>query len=1221
MHIEKQYIKGKANVDFIEKQYNYYEIIDTPFMLFGDENKIFENYLVQEKYLFYTEEFYESCLSKVKKEKVVLIKGKQGSGKTTLSLKIANVLKSADIIDNIYYLGSPSEWNLMLQWISTICKRNEQSNNHNRNLWIIDNLHRIGILETDFPDASIFKDDFCICTTRNLNELSYNSYGAISMGISKKQIIMRLIDNKLFFQHIVHLFPQQAISKQQTDRLFDISGGDLSLVTFLQANKKINGLLNGNISDDFMDVVLADVYDFYFKQGKIQKEYLRKSNYEDTIRILNIAQLDYALPLSLQNEACETVLSQYCFTNSYNHIEFEHASLAELLSVSICAKNEWNYEQQFFLSVDWALGNLIEPLLKVKALPNRINSFLQALYRYCFIFYKSSNLYLDNFLVFDEQLRRFIEGNIVYISCDTWNIILNRTSKNDFYFRLFINFAKSDLFAKSLVNCNNYNLSFLETFFPVFEIEVIERNLINEIKILENGLWSSDNGFLELFPALTVGSALEFLEQISVEQMKNYLLNSHDGLHGFSLKMKKISDIVRQKLEDILFSCNFYKEMIEIISLPSYFLLIQFSNEKLRVYLENEIQTKDEIINILINNTIENNWGIRYVGICLENIKRENDVLYQIIEDKIGVDGYIFLIENCGTISDFVRILKAVKASTRQEIVLKFPHNSQRINSLLIKALDQSVGIGILFRTFFEFKRDDYSLLVDFEKILGQDFYITIIKESCALPRLLELINSSSQNMQQFLMEFLQNNPKSFQEIISRTIVDDVSIGTITLTIRNMRKEYGELYETIESMIGAIGYLRLTRSLGNIPLLCNLLACLSLEVQNELLMELEKHPEILKELLEKSIHDKVSIKTFSLYLRELSRNSYDIFCRFEKLLDIEIYLRLLDASGDILDLAKIMQNVSDNIRIKIMDYFIVNPSLIQSLVNRAVSDHKSLGTFALSLRKLKAGEDDIIKTFEKSVGTKGYLALIENLGTIPIMARIFQYSSEEMALKILQELETDNSILDIILKRTIDTKNSIGTLDLALQFYRRSMVGFLERFDALLTVDGYIALFENCNPNAITILRIMACSTLSDDMVYYWKQNYDLWINLKNNIRLTPTLLNNFHQDLWAAEKLKNYNFFNFLEESINIDEWIKWFSYGATIDEFVLIMRQFSQRFAQMVADEIIKNDPEVIVKIYNIKYQRKQYKRLPGVENALLGIKRYNEQLFKLIQDSLEL
>ncbi|MDX2300877.1 MAG: hypothetical protein NW204_14235, partial [Xanthomonadaceae bacterium] len=117
----------------------------------------------------------------------------------------------------------------------------------------------------------------------------------------------------------------------------------------------------------------------------------------------------------------------------------------------------------------------------------------------------------------------------------------------------------------------------------------------------------------------------------------------------------------------------------------------------------------------------------------------------------------------------------------------------------------------------------------------------------------------------------LEHNPDQVTDLIERTIQRQRSIGTLDLTLRELRmdSERRALGERLERAIGGPAFLRLIAANGSVFELFSILKQTSAALAEAMLTALEHNPDQVTDLIERTIQSQRSIGTLSLALREL----------------------------------------------------------------------------------------------------------------------------------------------------------------------------------------------------------------------------------------------------------------------------------------------------------------------------------------------------------------
>ena len=161
-------------------------------------------------------------------------------------------------------------------------------------------------------------------------------------------------------------------------------------------------------------------------------------------------------------------------------------------------------------------------------------------------------------------------------------------------------------------------------------------------------------------------------------------------------------------------------------------------------------------------------------------------------------------------------------------------------------------------------------------------------------------------------------------------------------------------------------------------------------------------------------------------------------------------------------------------------------------------------------------------------------------------------------------------------------------------------------------------MFSKCNTNTIAILRIMACSSLSDSLVDIMYANIDVWVESRNYISETSrTIMKEFNSDLFYARKKGRRKFFDFVKDAVSIEEWLAWIRQGATLEEAVLIIKNLPLSTAMRIANAWLQDYNEVIEDICFVEQQRDNKRVIDSqiVNHAIISIGNYNQQLSVLL------
>lgn len=871
--------RDNAKTYNIDTQNNYYIAnAGSAFVSAQDckEEKLYES--VKDS-LYYEKDYISSIISVIVSKHSILIQGEQGSGKSILAFKIAEQMKERGLITSSYYLNPPSDWNTIKQWIQSIHFQGKMNHSENVHLWIIDNLHKIPDGVEAFPDSSVWGSDFCICCTRDLNQVLSGNDVYFEMSLDTEQVIRRKIDERLFYKCYNALRPGK-IGRSESDLLYRYIGGNLAILRYLIRNGKLEFPLIDLKKEDFID--FHNIYNSYLRVGK--ENVISKDNLPDILKMLFLSQIDFSIPFYMECTGWQETLKDIYFRNADYALEIEHASLAELLTVSICKEYNIEYHTFFTDCLHWALSKLIYDRVSEEHQRRQVNEFLQLLFGHKFVL--SHNQILMEILSDDENLCNFLKENLALISCSTWNEILEIVKEDSQIKNVFCNFATSSEFVDGLMKNSDYNFEFIRDKLSQAELEAVETHLLSHASALLEYVVSHENEvcLLHLLRSLSDETAIRFLELLPASDFVKLLSENNNGLRAWS--------------------SYYYK-----------------AGEKIQ----------------------------------------------NVLDTRISIDDYRNIFINGASINGFVHLLSVATDQLKEE-------------------------------------------------------------------------------------------------------------------------------------------------------LCQLLSA----------------------------------------------------------------------------------------------------DLVDKLIRNTIDKSYSIGTLGLGLRELKKESHEALRSFERAVGAEGYEQLLSAQGSIPVLMCLIRHSSEAMRKELSERLELKPEVVKKLLVKTIEEGKSIGSLNCYLRALGTMDYSSLRILENLIGVNGYLSLFSACNTNSITILRIMACSCISDFLVDAICTNMDIWDESKNYISDNScTILRDFNYDLYYAQKKERRKFFGFLQTVVSSEEWVDWMRRGATLEEVILIIINLPLNVARQICNILWDNYDEMIKDFHFVERQRKDKKTVDPqvVKRGIDRFKNYNFELSEAI------
>lgn len=1206
--------KDNANVKNIGNQFNYCFIgfEGTPFVpsLECKEGKYYESV---KNSLYYPPQYLDRVISVLEEEHSILIQGEQGSGKSILAFHIAERMKEQGIIVSAHYLNPPSDWIAIKQWIQSMHYQERGCRSEGAHLWIIDNLHRIPGAVEDFPDSSVWEHDFCVCCTRDLNGLPDENENWLQPVLSRKQIFKRNIDKKTFLK-CYHALTGNRIGRHESDYLYQYIGGNLAMLRYVTKSGNLPKSLIDWRNEQFID--FNNIYMNYFGFGAAGR--ITRDNLNDVLKMLFLSQIDFSIPFYLQLNVCQTVLKDLYFETSDMELEMEHATLAELLTACICSKYKLNDRNVFTECLHWTLSNLADSRLNELEQLRQINVFLRSLCCYKFILNQNQTLY--EVILYDKCFLNFLENNKGIISLSVWKMIMKIVEGNSDVNAIFHDFAKSPLLLDTMKLNSDYDFRFFRSRLSQDELEKVETMLLFHTEAIMKYILDSENEacFMHLLLSLSEKNAVRFLEQLRSCDLVRILCCNQNGLILFAQCYSRLEGNVKNIL-DVKLSIDDYRNILmNGASISGFAYLMSVATDSLREELCSILDIWPELAEVLVNKAVDEGQSIGMLNMSLRELKSDSTEALEAFEKAIGIKGYERLLENQGTVSILAYFIR-YSSTKMQKDLSEMLENCPNLAEILVdRTLVKGQSIGTLDLSLRDLKDNCIETLETFERAIGIKGYERILEDQGTIPILIRLIQHSSEKMRQNLSSMLKNRPDLVDTLVQKTVTEGNSIATLNLSLRELKRESVEVLETFESAIGIKGYERLLEAQGTIPVLAHLIEHSSVGMRKELSGMFAARPDLAEILVDRTVVEGSSMGSLSLSLRELKSESIEVLEIFERTIGVKGYERLLETQGTIPVLVYLIRYSSTEMQKELSSMLKDRPELVETLTKETVIKESSLGTFNLSLRDLKRKSIETLELFESVIGVKGYEQLLEVRGTIPILIRFIQYSSPEMQKELVELLNGRPELVKILVKRTVKEGSSIGTLNVSLRALGKECDSSLSILEILIGVDGYFEMFSKCNANSIAILRIMACSSISDFLVDKMYANIDVWNESKSYIpEESHTILKEFERDLLYAKKKGRKKFWDFINDMVTIEEWLAWIKQGAILEEAVFILKDLPLSIAKNIADAWLKNNDEMMEGLRSARQHRNTIWTYESkmVNNMIMKINNYNHQLFALV------
>lgn len=298
-----------------------------------------------------------------------------------------------------------------------------------------------------------------------------------------------------------------------------------------------------------------------------------------------------------------------------------------------------------------------------------------------------------------------------------------------------------------------------------------------------------------------------------------------------------------------------------------------------------------------------------------------------------------------------------------------------------------------------------------------------------------------------------------YRELVDRKVSDGTALKILLVNssaqfLTFIKREYPSWYSSLQTQFANHGLRQLIEKVGFRSLLRTLA---SFGGQRDFILDSaldSLSDDQLDGVIERTIDSRLSISNVGWELRELKSTNPSLLEIFERKMSAARYIRLIVATGTVLELFKIVEHsslpmVEDLIRT-------LNDEGLDNLIDETISRNRSIGTIHFTLRDLKDANPVILEKLEQRIGARNYLRLIKSAGTIFELFRLIQYSSLRMAAQVIETL--DDKTLDILIKRTVATDRSIGTLSLTLWELKRNDPEQLKKLEQRISAERYLYL-------------------------------------------------------------------------------------------------------------------------------------------------------------------
>jgi AAA domain len=225
-------------------------------------------------------------------------------------------------------------------------------------------------------------------------------------------------------------------------------------------------------------------------------------------------------------------------------------------------------------------------------------------------------------------------------------------------------------------------------------------------------------------------------------------------------------------------------------------------------------------------------------------------------------------------------------------------------------------------------------------------------------------------------------------------------------------------------------------------------------------------------MIQRTIDSKRSIGTIPFALRELKKTDKALLKQLEQKIGAIRYLKLIAESGTVFELFMILQYSS--IAEELIES--LDETFLDDLIEKTIKSKRSIGAIDLTLFELKKTDEDLLKQLEQKIGAIRYLKLIAESGTVSELFGIIRHSTLLMAEELIELL--DETFLDDLIEKTIKSKRSIGTINLALRELKKTDEDLFNQLEQKIGAIRYLKLIAESG-TVFELFSIIQRSSLS----------------------------------------------------------------------------------------------------------------------------------------------
>ena len=403
----------------------------------------------------------------------------------------------------------------------------------------------------------------------------------------------------------------------------------------------------------------------------------------------------------------------------------------------------------------------------------------------------------------------------------------------------------------------------------------------------------------------------------------------------------------------------------------------------------------DPGLDTLVERTINTGRSIGTLNLALRELKNSDPSLLEALENKMGANCLLRLLQANGTIFELFKILEHSSPKAAHELIDAL--DDPDLDTLVERTITTGRSVGTLNLALRELKNSDPSLLEDLENKMGPHRLLRLLQANGTIFELFMVLRHSSGKAAQALIHTLDD--PGLDTLVERTITTGRSIGTLDLALRELKNSDPSLLEALENKMGAHRLLRLLQANGTIFEFFKILEHSSHRAAQALIHALNDAG--LDALIERIIATGRSIGTLDLALREFKNSDPSLLEALESKMDAHRLLRLLQASGTIIELFSILKHSSHKAAQDLTDA--LDDPRLDTLVERTITTGRSIGTLSMALSTLKNNDPALLEALESKMGPHRFWQLILHNGSLSFLANLSMSMSPKFAKTFVEK--------------------------------------------------------------------------------------------------------------------------------------------------------------------------------------------------------------------------